>query len=72
MDAGSGSEGRPGIASEVEGAGGRATIWFPGSAPRPLHAVVAAAGHRFDNGGKVTYEPLYQTGHAIDGPFAIS
>jgi hypothetical protein len=29
-----------------------------------LHAVVPAASHRFDNEGKVTYEPLQQTGRA--------
>src|SRR5438552_1840058 len=48
-------------------AGGRAAIWFPRSGPRSLHAVAPAAGHRFDYHGKVTYEALHQTGHAIDG-----
>jgi hypothetical protein len=33
-----------------------------------LHAVVPAAGHRFDNEGKVTYEALHLTGHAVDSP----
>jgi hypothetical protein len=44
INAGSSREGRPGIASEVEGAGGRADIWFPRSWPQPLHAVVPATG----------------------------
>src|SRR5262249_28371585 len=58
MDAGWRRGAAPGIASEVEDAGGRSAILFPRSGPRSLHAVVPAAGHRFDNEGKVTYEPL--------------
>jgi hypothetical protein len=54
----------PGVASEVEGAGGRSAIWFPRSGPRSLHAVAPGAGHRFDYHGKVAYEPLHQTGGA--------
>ena len=66
MDAGWRRVAAPGIASEVEDAGGRSAIWFPRSGPRSLHAVAPAAGHRFDNEGKVTYEALQQPGHATD------
>ena len=62
----------PGIASEVEDAGGRSAIWFPRSGPRSLHAVAPAAGHRFDNEGKVTYEALHRAGHAIDADPALA
>ena len=67
------SEGRDGLEDDLDqflgneghcsggGAGGRAAIWFPGSGPHPLHAVVPAAGPRSDDEGKVTYDPLQQT-----------
>jgi hypothetical protein len=53
----------PGIASEVESAGGWAAIWFPRSGPHSLHAVVPAAGLA-PTAGILTYESLQQTGAA--------
>src|SRR5262249_16203633 len=56
-NAGSGPE----LASEVEGAGGRAATWFARSGPHALHAVDPAAGPRSRHGLTVTCEPLQQT-----------
>src|SRR5262249_10763388 len=52
---------RPGMASEVEGAGGRSAVWFPRSVPHPLHAVDPAAGRRLNDPGKLTCETLHPT-----------
>src|SRR5262249_38195370 len=61
MNAGSGRAGRPEIASEVEGAGGRAAIWFPRSNASSAACGCSGRRARPDNGGMVTYKPQ-QTG----------
>jgi hypothetical protein len=56
---------RPGLAPEVEGAGGRPAIWFPRSQPHALHAVDPAAGRRLNDEGMLPCETLQQTAAAV-------